>query len=143
MLFFTIQGDTYRWKGENVSASEVEKIVLTANIVSEAVVYGSSIKGIRDWNLEKRENWHLWIKFKIQNFVQNLNLSKGNEGKVGTVVLKNEPGQVVTEKDLEKIVQICKENLQPAACPRIYRVQVWYQRFFESNFFSRKVTVKI
>ena len=48
MLFFTIQGDTYRWKGENVSASEVEKIVLTANIVPEAVVYGSSIEGIRD-----------------------------------------------------------------------------------------------
>ena len=59
MLFFTIQGDTYRWKGENVSASEVEKIVLTANIVPEAVVYGSSIEGIRDLNLKNRENLHL------------------------------------------------------------------------------------
>ena len=68
---------------------------------------------------------------------QNLNLSKGNEGKVGTVVLKNEPGQVVTEKDLEKIVQICKENLQPAACPRIYRVQVKIS-FFRIQFFFRK-----
>ena len=55
---------------------------------------------------------------------------------MGTVVLKNEPGQVVTEKDLEKIVQICKENLQPAACPRIYRVQVKNQLFSYPKFFS-------
>jgi len=37
-------GDTYRWKGENVSTTEVENILLQHPHISEAVAYGVEIK---------------------------------------------------------------------------------------------------
>jgi citronellyl-CoA synthetase len=37
-------GDTYRWKGENVSTTEVENILLQHPLVSEAVAYGVEIR---------------------------------------------------------------------------------------------------
>jgi citronellyl-CoA synthetase len=38
-------GDTFRWKGENVSTSEVEKVVNTLNQVAESTAYGIQIPG--------------------------------------------------------------------------------------------------
>jgi fatty-acyl-CoA synthase len=38
-------GDTFRWKGENVSTSEVSEVVSSCPGVSEAVVYGVTIPG--------------------------------------------------------------------------------------------------
>jgi fatty-acyl-CoA synthase len=38
-------GDTFRWKGENVSATEVAEIVSTFPGVTEAIVYGVTIPG--------------------------------------------------------------------------------------------------
>ncbi|ROM74948.1 long-chain-acyl-CoA synthetase [Pseudomonas brassicacearum] len=38
-------GDTYRWKGENVSTTEVENVLLQHPQVSEAVAYGVEING--------------------------------------------------------------------------------------------------
>ena len=37
-------GDTYRWKGENVSTTEVENILLQHPHISEAVAYGVEIR---------------------------------------------------------------------------------------------------
>ncbi|EJM93467.1 acyl-CoA synthetase (AMP-forming)/AMP-acid ligase II [Pseudomonas sp. GM74] len=37
-------GDTYRWKGENVSTTEVENILLQHPLISEAVAYGVEIR---------------------------------------------------------------------------------------------------
>ena len=34
-----------RWKGENISSSEVENVVLDARNVSECIVYGLSVEG--------------------------------------------------------------------------------------------------
>jgi len=48
---------------------------------------------------------------------------EGNEGKVGTAVLKRLPDQIIDASDIKKCATYCLENLHPAACPRIYRVQ--------------------
>ncbi|MCP4753974.1 MAG: long-chain-acyl-CoA synthetase [Proteobacteria bacterium] len=38
-------GDTFRWKGENVSTTEVEEVITTLDPVKESTVYGVSIPG--------------------------------------------------------------------------------------------------
>ena len=38
-------GDTFRWKGENVSTNEVENIIDGSGMVEEAIVYGVEIPG--------------------------------------------------------------------------------------------------
>ncbi|XP_060111941.1 long-chain fatty acid transport protein 5 [Heteronotia binoei] len=38
-------GDTFRWKGENVATTEVEKILTTVNFIKEINVYGVSVPG--------------------------------------------------------------------------------------------------
>jgi fatty-acyl-CoA synthase len=43
--FMDRTGDTFRWKGENVSTSEVEQALIEAPGVSEAVVYGVEVAG--------------------------------------------------------------------------------------------------
>lgn len=38
-------GDTYRWKGENVSTTEVEAILHPMACVADATVYGVTVPG--------------------------------------------------------------------------------------------------
>ncbi|KAL8176240.1 UNVERIFIED_CONTAM: hypothetical protein K2H54_026859 [Gekko kuhli] len=38
-------GDTFRWKGENVATTEVEKILTTVNFIQQANVYGVPVPG--------------------------------------------------------------------------------------------------
>ena len=38
-------GDTYRWKGENVSTAEVEERLIEAPGIQEAIVYGVTVPG--------------------------------------------------------------------------------------------------
>lgn len=44
-MFVDRMGDSFRWKGENVSCVEVEEAILSTGKVREAVVYGVSIPG--------------------------------------------------------------------------------------------------
>ncbi|XP_028967870.1 long-chain fatty acid transport protein 4-like [Galendromus occidentalis] len=39
-------GDTYRWKGENVSTAEVENVISKYSIMNDCVVYGISVPGV-------------------------------------------------------------------------------------------------
>lgn len=43
--FVDRMGDTFRWKGENVSTSEVEQVLMDAPGVAEAIVYGVPVPG--------------------------------------------------------------------------------------------------
>ena len=43
--FVDRMGDTFRWKGENVSTSEVEQVLMEGPGVSEAIVYGVPVPG--------------------------------------------------------------------------------------------------
>ncbi|MBJ7275544.1 long-chain-acyl-CoA synthetase [Marinobacter salarius] len=45
LQFVDRMGDTFRWKGENVSTTEVENIIDGSNMVEEAIVYGVEIPG--------------------------------------------------------------------------------------------------
>jgi len=46
MYFRDRTGDTFRWRGENVSTSEVEAIVSSAVNLKDAVVYGVKVPGL-------------------------------------------------------------------------------------------------
>lgn len=45
MYFRDRTGDTFRWRGENVSTTEVEAVVSNVVQLSDAVVYGVEIPG--------------------------------------------------------------------------------------------------
>jgi citronellyl-CoA synthetase len=45
LQFVDRMGDTFRWKGENVSTTEVENIIDGSGLVEEAIVYGVEIPG--------------------------------------------------------------------------------------------------
>ncbi|MEE3119059.1 MAG: long-chain-acyl-CoA synthetase [Pseudomonadota bacterium] len=45
LQFVDRMGDTFRWKGENVSTTEVENIIDGSGMVEEAIVYGVEIPG--------------------------------------------------------------------------------------------------
>jgi acyl-CoA synthetase (AMP-forming)/AMP-acid ligase II len=47
MYFRDRTGDTFRWRGENVSTSEVEAIISNVVQLTDAVVYGVEIPGIK------------------------------------------------------------------------------------------------
>lgn len=48
MYFRDRTGDTFRWRGENVSTTEVEAVVSNVVQLSDAVVYGVEIPGNLD-----------------------------------------------------------------------------------------------
>ena len=45
MYFRDRTGDTFRWRGENVSTSEVEAIISSVVNLNDAVVYGVEVPG--------------------------------------------------------------------------------------------------
>jgi len=47
MYFRDRTGDTFRWRGENVSTSEVEAIISNVVNLNDAVVYGVEVPGLR------------------------------------------------------------------------------------------------
>jgi acyl-CoA synthetase (AMP-forming)/AMP-acid ligase II len=49
MYFRDRTGDTFRWRGENVSTSEVEAIISNVVQLTDAVVYGVEIPGILEY----------------------------------------------------------------------------------------------
>jgi len=46
MFFRDRTGDTFRWRGENVSTSEVEAIISSIVSLNDAVVYGVKVPGL-------------------------------------------------------------------------------------------------
>jgi len=45
MYFRDRTGDTFRWRGENVSTSEVEAVISKITKLKDAVVYGVEVPG--------------------------------------------------------------------------------------------------
>jgi len=63
MYFRDRTGDTFRWRGENVSTSEVEAIVSSAVNLKDAVVYGVKVPGLCVFSfldLSVLTYWFIW-----------------------------------------------------------------------------------
>lgn len=46
MYFRDRTGDTFRWRGENVSTAEVEAVISNVVHLNDAVVYGVEVPGV-------------------------------------------------------------------------------------------------
>jgi len=46
MYFLDRTGDTFRWRGENVSTAEVEAVISNVVNLNDAVVYGVEVPGL-------------------------------------------------------------------------------------------------
>lgn len=75
LQFVDRMGDTYRWKGENVSTNEVENILDGSGLVEEAIVYGVEIPGTNGKagmvTLVPRENGHLFDAQALFAYLQD------------------------------------------------------------------------
>ena len=61
MYFRDRTGDTFRWRGENVSSSEVEAVISNIIKLKDASVYGVEVPGkirAKHW-LDLRKSWDL------------------------------------------------------------------------------------
>ncbi|MGP4844706.1 long-chain-acyl-CoA synthetase [Marinobacter sp. 1Y8] len=93
LQFVDRMGDTYRWKGENVSTTEVENIIDASGLAEEAIVYGVEIPG-----------------------------TNGKAGMV-TLVPQTQDGQTgIHDFDADKLFSYLKENLPAYAIPVFVRV---------------------
>ena len=67
MYFRDRTGDTFRWRGENVSTNEVEAVISNAIGLNDAVVYGVEVPGedIRELGRQRRVKGRISHKFVL------------------------------------------------------------------------------
>uniref|UniRef100_A0A3Q1J7J4 long-chain-fatty-acid--CoA ligase n=1 Tax=Anabas testudineus TaxID=64144 RepID=A0A3Q1J7J4_ANATE len=109
MYFKDRTGDTFRWKGENVSTTEVEGTLSRLLDMKDVVVYGVEVPGniICDTHL---------CDFK-RLFALPVSICTGAEGKAGMAAIAD-PSQ---STDLEKFVKDMEKALPPYARPVFLR----------------------
>lgn len=65
LYFCDRTGDTFRWKGENVSTVEVENILMDILKRSDVVVFGVTIPGLFEellsFSIMSRRAWRWWV----------------------------------------------------------------------------------
>ncbi|KAK3095057.1 hypothetical protein FSP39_009767 [Pinctada imbricata] len=93
MFFSDRIGDTFRWKGENVSTTEVSNILVELDFIMDACVFGVLIPGC-----------------------------EGRAGMVA-LSLKSQGETTLTTHQLATIIDHCKNNLGVYAWPRFLRIQ--------------------
>lgn len=105
-LFFRDRtGDTFRWKGENVSTSEVEAVLSNLVDYKDVVVYGVEVILLFRWYQSCLLNW---IYFQI----------KGQEGRAGMAAILD-PEQTT---DLKALIQGIRKALPSYARPIFIRI---------------------
>ena len=93
LQFVDRMGDTYRWKGENVSTTEVENIIDASGLTEEAIVYGVEIPG-----------------------------TNGKAGMVTLVPQMQDNQTGIHDFDADKLFSYLQENLPAYAIPVFVRV---------------------
>lgn len=114
MYFKDRTGDTYRWKGENVSTTEVEGTLSRLLDMKDVVVYGVEVPGKHTFvrpclfsGAPPPSNQTLWFR----------SVCPGAEGKAGMAAIADP----ALSSDLEKLVRDMEKVLPPYARPVFLR----------------------
>jgi fatty-acyl-CoA synthase len=106
-------GDTFRWKGENVSTGEVGEVLAAAPGIREANVYGVAVPGTEgragmaalvvdgDFNLDALP---VWLKARLASYAR-------------PIFLRLSPRIDVTGTFKQRKVDLVREGFDPAAIP--------------------------
>ena len=126
-------GDTFRWKGENISTNEVAECLSMVSGVLEANVYGAQIPTAGGQFLDGRAGMASLVidgahdESNDESTQGGLGHSEGKSGTVGAEV----------EKVLADVYTVTRENLAPYQVPLFVRVQA--QMVITPTFKHKKV----
>lgn len=102
-------GDTFRWKGENVSTVEVENILMNILKRSDVVVFGVNVPGSTLSSCKRHYDWGWEHVYVLES-----------EGKAGMAVLLDDPSTPVKMNVLATELKL--QGLPPYARPCFIRL---------------------
>ncbi|CAG2238210.1 FACVL1 [Mytilus edulis] len=133
VYFYDRLGDTFRWKGENVSTTEVANTISELSFVADTCVYGVTVP-------VRNDNIIFVLLFAVTTYDDGI--GQGCEGRAGmaTIHLVDSDNFEPTEEMLCKIMELCSTQLAGYAIPRFLR----FTRFLDitSTFKQMKNTLK-
>ncbi|CAG2197034.1 unnamed protein product [Mytilus edulis] len=133
VYFYDRLGDTFRWKGENVSTTEVANTISELSFVADTCVYGVKVP-------VRNDNIISVLLFAVTTYDDGI--GQGCEGRAGmaTIHLVDSDNFEPTEEMLCKIMELCSTQLAGYAIPRFLR----FTRFLDitSTFKQMKNTLK-
>ncbi|XP_061630750.1 long-chain fatty acid transport protein 2-like isoform X2 [Phyllopteryx taeniolatus] len=116
-------GDTFRWKGENVSTNEVSDVITQAECVSEASVYGVEVPDNYAWKASKHrskcDEISGWRDAPTPS-ERECFTTRSNEGRVGMAAIALKDGHTF---DSVGVFEHLESFLPNYARPRFIRIQ--------------------
>lgn len=120
MYFRDRSGDTFRWRGENVSTTEVEGVLSNLLGQTDVAVYGVAVPGNGWFCLTLASHWdrHFLTSLVPSTKAFFVYFKPGVEGKAGMAAIANSTGSF----DCSSFLQMIQRSLPPYARPVFLRI---------------------